>query len=260
VRHSSFVTHHISSPPQQYHPQSTKTIPESHKSPLLRLPAELRAFAPTRQDPYCHLRFSLSTAIPLRHFAALPPLSQVCSQIRAETKALPYVLNIFALEVELMNDFDAALPEYALSIIKRFAVRTTNRRVPHLLELQFHRSHRILDGFARLSALGEIFLPNYVMPALSVEKWREIRGVTRNGAATHCISVYLVPDLSRKKQERRFGLIIVAVDRKVSIPLYESGMYKLSGSQDPRRFLSQHYRHDFVCTRYQFDFRDSFGC
>jgi hypothetical protein len=98
------------------------------------------------------------------------------------------------------------------------------------------------------------------MPALSVEMWREIRGVTRNGAATHCISVYLVPDLSRKKQERRFGLIIVAVDRKVSIPLYESGMYKLSGSQDPRRFLSQHYRHDFVCTRYQFDFRDSFGC
>jgi hypothetical protein len=181
----------------------------------------------------------------LRHFAALFPLSQVCSQIRAETKALPYVLNIFALEFELTNEFDAALPECT---------------VPHLLELQFHRSHRILEGLARLSALGEIFLPNYVMPALSVEKWRELRGVTRNGAATRCISVYLVPDLSRKKQERRFGQIIVAVDRKVSIPLYESGMYKLSGSQDPLRFLSQHYRHDFVCIRYQFDFHDSFGC
>jgi hypothetical protein len=49
-----------------------------------------------------------------------------------------------------------------------------------------------------------------------------IHRANQSGAATD-----LVPDLGRKAQERRFGLIIVVMDRKVSIPLYESDIHGL---------------------------------
>jgi hypothetical protein len=187
---SPLVTHSISPPQQQHHPQPTKIMHGQQDSPLLRLPAELcneiyghvltearpievhRAFAPTSKDPDCRLRFSLSTTIPSRHFAVLLPLAQVCRQIRAETIALPYTLNIFALEVEFINEFVAALPAHFRTIITRLAIRTSRHQHPHLLELRFHPSHGILEGLARLPALSKIFLPNYRTPALHEEKWR----------------------------------------------------------------------------------------
>jgi hypothetical protein len=129
-----------------------------------------RAFAPIPKDTDCRIRISPFTTIPSCHFAALLSPTQFRSQIRAETKALPHVLNIFALEVELINEFVAVLPASALPILERFAVSPTYHQLPHLLELRSHRSHRILEGLVRLSALGKIFLSNYVTTALSVEK------------------------------------------------------------------------------------------
>jgi hypothetical protein len=169
----------------------TNTMHNPQDSPILHLPAELRnqiyayvltearpievhrASAPSSMDPDCRLRFSLPATVPSRHFAALLPLTQVCRQIRAETTALPYGLNIFALEIEAINDFVAILPAHAHAVMKSLAVRTTRHRHPHLLELRFHPAHRIFEGLAHLSALGKIFLPNYMMTALGVEKWRQ---------------------------------------------------------------------------------------
>jgi hypothetical protein len=169
----------------------TNTMLNQQDSPLIHLPAELRnqiyayvltearpievhrASAPSSMDPDCRLRFSLPATVPSRHFAALLPLTQVCRQIQAETTALPYGFNIFAVEIEAINDFVAILPAHARLVIKSLAVRTTRHRVPHLLEMRFHRAHRIFEGLARLSALGKIFLPNYTMTALGMEKWRQ---------------------------------------------------------------------------------------
>jgi hypothetical protein len=188
---SPLVTHSIFLPQQEHHPQPTKIMHNQQDSPLLRLPAEIRnaiyayvltearpievhrAFAPTPKDPDFRLRFSLSTTIPSRHSAALLPITQVCSQIRAETIALPYTLNIFALEVEFINEFVAALPAHARTVITRLAIRTSRHQHPHLLELRFHPLHGILEGLARLPALSKIFLPNDRTPALHEEKWSE---------------------------------------------------------------------------------------
>jgi hypothetical protein len=57
--------------------------------------------------------------------APLLRLSQICRQLRAETKLLIYTLNTFHVELEHIRGFIDALQDHARDVIKELEVGTT---------------------------------------------------------------------------------------------------------------------------------------
>jgi hypothetical protein len=169
---------------------------DQQDSSLLRLPAGIRnhiwgyvltlqrpievhrALTLASNSPPCDLCFKIPDDADMEtwvEFSGLLDLSQVCRDLRAETRVLAFSANIFAIQVENIKSFAKLLSEHARPAIKALAVRTMHHHHEnqHVRERWFQRLDKILEALVMFNSLKKIFLQNYGTLGMSVEEWEE---------------------------------------------------------------------------------------